>query len=294
MTWRTRAAHIARDVALRAGAATVLLVVGLIAAPLDHRAIAQDAKSKPTIAVSAIVLVEPMVETPLPIQVGPTETLPRNCFLRVRGVPNQAVFSDGHFVSAGTWALPLAGLSDLKLTVPLTTSGRNELQLALLAIDGTVLAEAKLTLAVTAGALSTPGTAQAPPSTRAPTSASLGPPGLDLSPPIRPALQRVEPPPASTVKPEDRERTSKMMARGDSELAGGDIAAARLLYQRAADAGLPEAAIAMGGTYDPTELARRGVKGLKGDVDAARKWYERARVLGAAGADERLRRVSAP
>ena len=294
MKWQTRRAHIARDLALQVAIAIAVLGAGLIAAPHGQLAFAQDSKSKPTIGVSAIVLVEPMVETPLPIQVGPADALPRNCFLRVRGLPAQAVFSDGHFVSAGTWALPLAGLSDLKLTVPLTTSGRNELQLALLAIDGTVLAEAKLTLAVTAGALSAPGIAQAPSAARAPTSASLGPPGLDLTQPIRPALQRVEPPPASTVKPEDRERTSKMMARGDTELAGGDIAAARLLYQRAADAGLPEAAIAMGGTYDPAELARRGVKGLKGDLDAARKWYERARALGAVGADERLRRVSSP
>lgn len=266
----------------------------LMALSLPPTTFAQDARSKPSINVAAIVLIEPMTETPLPIQVGPPDALPRNSFVRVKGLPAQAVFSDGHFVSAGTWALPLAGLSDLKITVPLSTSGRTDLQLTLLAIDGAVLAESKVTLAVTAGTLSTPGTAQAPPAARAPSSASLGPPGLDLSQPPRPALQRVEPPTAPAMKPEERERAAKMMARGDAEIAGGDIMAARMLYQRAADAGMPEAAMAMGGTYDPSELARRGVKGLKGDPDTARKWYERARSLGAPGAEERLRRVGAP
>ena len=83
----------------------------------------------------------------------------------------------------------------------------------------------------------------------------------------------------------------KLLARGESEFTGGDISTARLLYQRAADAGLPEAALAMGLTYDPAELARRGVKGMQGDVEAARKWYQRAGEMGAAGAAERLARL---
>lgn len=255
---------------------------------------AQGSKSAPTITAAAIVLIEPMVETPLPIQVGPVDALPRNCFLRVRGLPSQAVFSDGHVVSAGTWALPIIGLNDLKLTVPLSTSGRNELQLTLLAIDGTVLAESKVTLAVTAGALSAPGTAAAPAIVRQPSSASLGPPTRDLTRPPPAPLQRIAPAPPPAMKPEDRERAVMFLTRANSILAGGDVASARQLFQKAADAGLAEAAIAMGSTFDPVELDRLGVKGLKGDPETARKWYERARALGAPGAEERLRRVGSP
>ena len=278
------------------------LMASLVSLTFPAAVGAQDTKARPTIEVPAIVLIEPMVETALPIQVGPADALPRNCFLRVKGLPSQAVFSDGHFVSPGTWALPLAGLNALKLTLPISASGRNELQLAVVAIDGTILADAKVTLAVTAGALaSPPGSVQAPPAgARAPGSASLGPPNLELAQPAppRPAPQHgrsaTNPAASAPMKPEDRERAMKLLARGDAEFTGGDVAAARLLYQRAADAGLADAAIAMGGTFDPAELSNRRVKGLVGEPEIARKWYELARVLGAAGAEDRLRRVSAP
>ena len=276
---------------------TVCLSVLLVSAASGQNAKSQDMRGKVSIEVPAIVLIEPMVETPLPILAGPADALPRNCFLRVKGLPVQAIFSDGHFVSQGTWALPVAGLSALKLTLPLSTSGRNELQLALVAIDGSVLAEAKVTLAVTAGISAAPNIVPTPASgARPPGSASLGPPSLNIAaaPPPRPETQRSQPAAVPAMKPEDQERAIRFMARGDAEFTGGDVAAARLLYQRAADAGLPDAAIAMGGTFDPVELARRKVKGLVGEPDVARKWYDRARTLGAAGAEDRLRRVGAP
>jgi hypothetical protein len=262
------------------------LITGLTALVCPVQA--QVAGDKATITIAPIILAEPMVETPIPIAVGPANALPRNSFLRIKGVPPQTVFSDGHFVSAGTWALPISGLTDLKLTVPLAGSGRAELQLNLMAIDGTVLAEAKSMIAVTAGTIgSSENSASAKPAARLPGSASLGATR-------EPQPQRIEPQTSPTMKPEEQERALKMLNRGDAEMAGGDIAAARLLYQRAADAGLAEAAMALGRSYDPAELAARGVKGLQGDAQVARKWYERARSLGAVGAEERLRRIGAP
>ena len=74
-------------------------------------------------------------------------------------------------------------------------------------------------------------------------------------------------------------------------MADGGIAQARLLYERAAEAGLAQGAMAMAATYDPAELQRLGVRGLKPDQDQARRWYERARQLGAADAEQRLRRL---
>jgi hypothetical protein len=250
------------------GMVAVLLITGGVAST----ATAQTGPAKSTITVAPIMLVEPMVETPVQIQVGPDGSMPRNSFVRIKGLPPQAVFSDGHFVSAGTWALPLSGLAQLKVTVPLATTGRADLQIALVSIEGAVLAEARTTLAITAaniGSIAAPQ-ATAPATNRLPSSASLTPdnaPPQLKQPPT--AIQRVEPPPAAAtaaiavpaMRPEDRERAIKLLNRGDAELSGGDVAGARLLFQRAADAGLPEAAMAMGMTFDPLELSRRGVEG---------------------------------
>ena len=287
----------------------VLHLASIMAALLlANAAAAQSNSGQPAIAIAAIILVEPTVETPMPIQVGPAAALPRNSFLRIKGLPAQATFSDGHFVSAGTWALPLSSLADLKVTIPLATTGRAELQLALLAIDGSILAEARTTLAITAGSIGSIAAPQpaAPPASRLPGRASLGNETVQPQPQQQPspAVSAIPPmitrnatpappaaPAAPAMKPEDRERALRLHARGDAEFDSGDIAAARQLYQRAAQAGLPEAAMAMGMTFDPAELSRRGVRGLKGDPETARKWYSRAQDLGAPGAAERISRL---
>jgi TPR repeat protein len=69
------------------------------------------------------------------------------------------------------------------------------------------------------------------------------------------------------------------------------VSAARLLYERAADAGLAQAAMALAATFDATEFARLKLRGVDADAKEARRWYERARQLGAADAEERLRRI---
>ena len=83
------------------------------------------------------------------------------------------------------------------------------------------------------------------------------------------------------------------MDKGDEQLASGDVASARLLYERAADAGHAPAAMALAATFDAAELERLKVRGMAADPRTARHWYERARELGAAGAEERLRRLGA-
>jgi TPR repeat protein len=65
-----------------------------------------------------------------------------------------------------------------------------------------------------------------------------------------------------------------------------------MFFQRAAEAGLATAAVRMGATYDPTELTRaNALSGVTPDRGEARKWYERARDLGARDAEERLLRL---
>ena len=68
----------------------------------------------------------------------------------------------------------------------------------------------------------------------------------------------------------------------------GDLAAARLVLRRAADANDAEAALALGATYDPLVLRALKVYGFKADPVMARVWYEKASELGSAAAPQRL------
>ncbi|HEX5778501.1 MAG TPA: hypothetical protein VFY21_06635 [Xanthobacteraceae bacterium] len=84
------------------------------------------------------------------------------------------------------------------------------------------------------------------------------------------------------------EEVGAMLKRGEELLMQGDIASARLLLQRAADAQDARAAFALAASYDPIELKRLGVLGAAPDVAKARDWYERAKQYGSREAPKRL------
>ena len=79
-----------------------------------------------------------------------------------------------------------------------------------------------------------------------------------------------------------------LLRRGDAMLRQGDVAAARLLYERAASFGFGRAATAMGKTFDAAFLARIGVLGPRPDPAQAILWYRHAVALGDAEARTRL------
>jgi hypothetical protein len=87
-------------------------------------------------------------------------------------------------------------------------------------------------------------------------------------------------PAESAALPSVEDGTAALVARGDEFLTTGDIVSARLYYERAANAGNGHAAMLMGETFDPAFLGRAGVRGVRGDADAAAAWYRRARDLG--------------
>ena len=86
----------------------------------------------------------------------------------------------------------------------------------------------------------------------------------------------------------DREEITVLLKRGKDLIANGDLAAARIVLQRAAEANDAEAALALGATYDPFVLRELKVYGFTADAAAARAWYEKARVFGSAAASRRL------
>ncbi len=76
------------------------------------------------------------------------------------------------------------------------------------------------------------------------------------------------------------DEVTALLARGDFLITKGDVASARLFYERAAEAGQGQAALRLGESYDPAFLARVHLSGVRGDALAAARWYRRARELG--------------
>jgi hypothetical protein len=70
-----------------------------------------------------------------------------------------------------------------------------------------------------------------------------------------------------------------MIEKGRVFFEAGDVASARLFFRRAANAGDPAAAIAMGATYDPEILAQRFIRGIEANAEEAQKWYAKAREM---------------
>jgi TPR repeat protein len=105
----------------------------------------------------------------------------------------------------------------------------------------------------------------------------------------QPRLDRADPAqPAAAMPSLDPEELATLIRRGQGYLRTGDIAAARLVLRRAANAGNPQAALALGATFDPLVLADLGVLGFPSDLTQARSWYDKAARLGSA---EALRRI---
>jgi len=219
-----------------------------------------------TIKVAPTTRAEAASRLPLQIQVGPQDALAKNSFIRIRGLPATVALSEGHAIAPGAWAVPLAALPGLGLILPAGVEGPSEVAISLVSVEGAVLAEAKTTLVV------------APARARA---ASPEPPPSSVAPVVV----------APKLSPAERERALGLHTMGLEQLQRGNVFAARKFFERAAEAGLAQGAVAAAGTYDPDELAKLSVVGLQPDVEAARKWYEKARELGAAEAGERLRRL---
>ncbi|MGB9645149.1 MAG: hypothetical protein WCB44_08485, partial [Stellaceae bacterium] len=81
---------------------------------------------------------------------------------------------------------------------------------------------------------------------------------------------------------------TQLLDHGDALLRDGDVASARLFYERAADAGDAQAALRLGATYDPEFLGRLGFSKLQANPAEARSWYSRALELGAVDAKRQL------
>ena len=98
-----------------------------------------------------------------------------------------------------------------------------------------------------------------------------------VSPPERASSLLVATTPATPpATPTMATEIAELLTRGDSFVVVGDIASARVFYERAASAGDGRAALRMGTTFDPAFLRRAGLPRTFGDPAQARSWYRRA------------------
>jgi len=84
------------------------------------------------------------------------------------------------------------------------------------------------------------------------------------------------------------DEVSALLRRGEDLVANGDLAAGRLLLQRAAESDDARAALALAASYDPVVLEQMRTQGLTANAGLARAWYEKARQFGSVEASRRL------
>lgn len=128
-------------------------------------------------------------------------------------------------------------------------------------------------------------------------------PPQPAAPPPSAQPQPATPPDNAAVAPnDDRPQLDKplldngeiamLVKRGKDYLANGDLASARLLLRRAAEAGSADAALALGATFDPLVIRRLGAVGAAADAAKAREWYQKAVDLGSAAAAQQLAKLT--
>jgi hypothetical protein len=94
---------------------------------------------------------------------------------------------------------------------------------------------------------------------------------------VAPAVRRLAP-----------DELAALLKRAQGLIAVGDIAPARLLLERAADAQEASAALLLAQTYDPAVLGTQDMRSVTPDLAKARDWYQKAARLGSQDAQQRL------
>jgi hypothetical protein len=124
--------------------------------------------------------------------------------------------------------------------------------------------------------------AAAPPPPPAPLQMAAAPPPPPGTPVVQfaPTMPQVEsrpaPPPLVSLSATE---VAAHLAQGEDKLKAGEVAAARLYFERVALSGDARGALGMARTYDAAVLATLPVIGPQPDAAAARTWRDRARSL---------------
>lgn len=199
---------------------------------------------------------EPQRPSPFPLRLEPPDAERDAYILVLSGLPDGSRLTGADQIGADNWLLAPGGVDALRLTIPALAGPAIEVGIELRRPNGMVAATSTAWLTT-----------------------------------IAPVTAREAAPPRPEAKPAEIDRAAVSQASEQSKqlLARGDIAGARILYERAAGRGDGEAAFMLASTYDPNRLWALGVFGMIGNKELAKQWYLRAEQLGHSGAAQRMR-----
>ncbi len=195
---------------------------------------------------------------PMPLEVS-VDNAVQNASLRLAGLAAGTHLSAGSQVSDSSWQLPLDRLKNVYLYAPTDFVGVMNSALDLLGPDKRLIDRREVRFEWLVKKESRPEP-----------NSSIGP---------------TNPAPVQSLS---GDLASTLMKRGQDFLGTGDIAAARVLFGRLADAGIADGAFAMAQTYDPRYLTAHKVIGVAGDESKARAFYQQAAQLGSVEAARKL------
>jgi hypothetical protein len=195
---------------------------------------------------------------PMPLEVS-VDNAVQNASLRLAGLAAGTHLSAGSQVSDSSWQVPLDNLKNLYLYAPTDFVGVMNSALDLLGPDKRLIdrREVRFEWLVKKESRSEPSS----------------------------SIWSANPTPVQSLS---GDLASTLMRRGHDFLGAGDIAAARVLFGRLADAGIADGAFAMAQTYDLRYLTVHKVVGVVGDESKARAFYQQAAQLGSVEAAHML------
>jgi hypothetical protein len=206
------------------------------------------------------------VKANTPLALAPLLSLRQARYLLVRGLPNEAKLSAGQRNPSGAWLVKDKDMAGLTVTVG---AGGGDYPVEIYALGATSTPQARQRLLLRVEEASAPATSFETSSPHALFEMALAKP--------KPGTGIV----AAAASPE--------MAEAMRLLGEGDIAAARLVFERLADQGEGDAAYELARTFDPEALTELGAKNVHADRKLAVTWYERASENGNVKAAERLK-----
>ena len=254
------------------GAAAVAYAIAVMPSIQGLRAaLPQDAGNSNATAIAIETKAEPepssrliaedqraIANEPMPLEVS-VDNAVQNASLRLAGLAAGTHLSAGSQVSDSSWQVPLDRLKNVYLYAPTDFVGVMNSALDLLGPDKRLIDRREVRFEWLAKKESRPE------------------PGSSIWP--------ANPAPVQSL---NGDVASSLMKRGQDFLGTGDIAAARILFKRLADAGIADGAFAMARTYDPRYLTEHKVIGVVGDESKARVFYQQAAQLGSVEAAHML------
>jgi hypothetical protein len=244
-----------------------------------HQVAAQSRSNDFRITIPDLLQIATAAENPLHIDIAPRAAVPERAMILIKGLPSTIALSHGRLFDSGVWAVPVANLSELKMSSGSGAVGKTDFSITLVTVAGDVLAVSNSSLIVGGPSQGIQATASVQQADQV-----EGP-----REPTEPAVKLLPPQPTGKAL----ERVMLYMEKGEASLKSGNLNVARAFFTQAAEEGWAEGALALGATYDPVELANmRLLGGVGPDPAMAKRWYETAAQLGSKAATTRLQRMT--